>query len=267
MKSWRSARPAAATPRNWAAAALTKRIRSLVGRQRQTGVASDCSNCRRRCRPACRRSGRYRAPGLVAGLITPPDARSAADRRRRWPLSRASGSSIRLKAARNSAEPGMPLLYQPICLRAMREPAGCRNESAWPRNARPRLRSVRLSGGSGSTGRCAGNGSPGAGTRGGHRLPRPIITPSAPDSASADVTPRRSTMSPLTMTGIFTASLTSAHEAPIGLAVVELAAGAAMDGDHADAAVLGDAGQAAGRCGWHRPSRCASSRLPAASPP
>ena len=75
-------------------------------------------------------------------------------------------------------------------------------------------------------------------------------------------------MSPLTMTGILHALLHLADEGPIGAAVIELAAGAAVDGDHLDAALCSAMRARLRRIAVGvRPSPCASSASPAASRP
>ena len=62
--------------------------------------------------------------------------------------------------------------------------------------------------------------------------PRPIMTASAPDISSAVTAFSNEVMSPLTTSGIGDRVPDRAHRAPIRLALVELAAGAAMHGDH-----------------------------------
>ena len=78
------------------------------------------------------------------------------------------------------------------------------------------------------------------GTTAGHRRRARSSRRRRPIARSARRRPRALVMSPLTMTGIVTASLTSRMNSQSARAGIELAARAAVHGDHADAAGFGD---------------------------
>ena len=161
-----------------------------------------------------------------------PSAPATARRNPRSIATTVAGSSCWLTRLRNSAEPGRPLVYQPICLRARLTPVTRaverehvlilledRRELLVERRVGPRRPAAQV----------------------GHHLaeqPRPAIGAAAdhhPVGARLRERVAASSieqMSPLTITGSATASLTLADEAPVGRALVHLAAGAAVDGDH-----------------------------------
>ena len=91
--------------------------------------------------------------------------------------------------------------------------------------------------------RSSASASPGRAARAGHRRRGRSSRRRRPDWSRAVSTSSIEQMSPLTITGRETACLTLRTNAPVGLALVELAAGAAVDGDHLHAEILGDAGE------------------------
>ena len=142
-----------------------------------------------------------------------------------------------------------------------------RRTPASPRNARaPRPHSAAPPG----AGRAAPPRSSAAirpAAQGRPRAPRPIITPSAPDCASAARAPAASRMSPLTMHRDPHRALHRRHRRPVRRAGIELRPRAPVHRDHRHARRLGPRRELRRVQRWPRPSRAASSASPARRPP